>query len=301
MKIYYGLEKIRKFKNPVVVLGIFDGVHLAHKKILVSARNKARQIKGTSVFVTFWPHPQKEGSLYSLEHRLKLIAMLGIDAGIVINFNKKFSRISAEKFVKDILVRKIRPSYIYIGKTFTFGKNAAGGFELLKKLAKECGFKVKVFKTLKVNGRIVSSTIIRKLIKAGKLDGLKKLLTRQVCILGTVIKGDSFARKLGYPTANIDPHHEVLPPSGVYAVKVIHKGKKFSGVCSIGHKPTFTDKKIQHIEVNIFNFHKNIYGANLEIEFIKLLRKQEKFPSAAILSKQIGKDVILAKKVISRH
>jgi riboflavin kinase/FMN adenylyltransferase len=282
-----------------MALGVFDGVHRGHRVILKSAAEKARRIKGTSVVMTFWPHPQKEESLYSLRHRLKLISEFGIDICIVVGFNKRFSRITAAEFVRDILAKRIGAKFIFIGENFTFGFQGKGNASVFKAFAKEFNFKLKIFPAVRINGSIISSTGIRRLIKAGKLAQAQKLLTRPVSILGTVIKGSSLARKLGIPTANINPHHEVLPPPGVYAVRFIYRQKQFFGVCSIGNKPTLGRNPIQYIEVHIFKFKKNIYGAYLIIEFMKFLRKQKKFASLQSLVKQIQKDIARAKALFS--
>lgn len=300
MKIFYGLDKIKKFKNPVVVLGVFDGLHLAHRRILEEAVKKARSIKGTSMLLTFWPHPQKEESIYSLAHRLKLVAEMGIDVGIVMSFTSKFSHVEAKDFIENILSKKISAKHIFVGGNYRFGSRALGDTRLLQKLSKVYNYRLRIFKVIKTKHGVISSTYIRRLIKEGKLKSAEKLLMRPVSILGIVIKGASIARRLGFPTANIDPHHEVLPPSGVYAVRVIIAKKLYRGVCSIGHRPTFNVRRIQHIEVHIFNFKKNIYGRSLEIQFIKKIRSQKKFPSLSVLSAQIKKDVILARKITAR-
>jgi len=299
MQVFYGFKKLRKFKKPVVALGVFDGVHKGHAVILSSAVKQAKKIKGTSVTVTFWPHPHKEESLISLGHRLKLIAELGIDACIVIRFNKKFARISAGDFIKNILYKKIGARFIFVGTNFNFGSGGRGDAKFLKANAKKYNFKLKVFPVLKINQQVISSTLIRQLIKSGKLEQAEKMLRQPVSILGTVIKGNSLARKLGFPTANIDPHHEVMPPSGVYIVKVVLGKKIFYGVCSIGTKPTFYTKKLQHIEVHLFNFRKDIYGKYLEIYFIEKIRNQKKFSSHVNLTKEIKKDIIYAKHALS--
>ena len=323
MKVIYGINKIRRFRKPVVALGVFDGVHRGHLRILKAAADKAKRIKGTSTVVTFFPHPQKEKSLYSLEHRLKLIRALGIGVCIVIKFTKAFSRISAEDFVKDVLADKIGARYVYVGRNFRFGRQAQGGFRILNKLSHLYNFKLKVFDIIKINGHSVSSTYIRKLITEGKLSLAQKLLSRPVSILGTVIKGSSLAARLGFPTANIDPHHEVLPPSGIYAISAIFNDNKFKGACYIGARPTFSRQNGTplftpkggipprreagqsrgqiHIEAHIFNFHKNIYGEYLEIRFIKKIRDERKFRSAESLVRQISKDINLAKKISLRH
>jgi len=220
-------------------MGVFDGVHRGHQCILKAAVRKAKDIKGTSIVVTFWPDPHQEQSLYSLEHRLRLISQIGIDVCVVINFNQNFSRINAEDFVKEILVKKIDTRFLYVGKNFRFGKNGAGDYKTLQRLSRIYGFKLKLFPVIRIKGKVISSTAIRNLICVGELAGAQRLLSRPVSVLGTVIRGDSLGKRLGFPTANIDPHHEVLPPLGIYIVRVIYGKRILKGACYIGTKPTF--------------------------------------------------------------
>ncbi len=301
MKVIRGIDKIKRYKRPVVAIGVFDGVHRGHRVILKAAVAKARRIKGTSVVLTFWPDPHKQGSLYSLQHRLRLIKEQGIEVCIVLEFDKKLAGIAPEGFVSNILFKKIGASYVYVGKNFRFGKNALGSCETLSRLSGVYNFKLKAFAIIKVGRRPISSTRIRKLIRGGDLDSAKKLLSRPISILGTVIKGTSLAKKIGFPTANIDPHHEVVPLSGVYAVKVALGRKELEGICNIGTKPTFMRTGEKHIEVHIFNFRKNIYGEDLEVKFIKRIRKEKKFVSIEALAKQIKNDIAVAKNILSRH
>jgi riboflavin kinase/FMN adenylyltransferase len=295
MKVIYGINKIGKFRRPVVAMGVFDGLHRGHRLILKAAVAKARQIQGTSVVLTFWPHPQKEESIYSFKHRLRLFGELGIGVCVVINFNRNFERLSAGDFIEKILLRRIAPAYIYVGKNFRFGKGAKGNLQTLK----QYGLKVRAFEVIKKGEKIISSTFIRRLIKEGNLHLAQELLSRRVSILGTVIRGDSFGRKIGFRTANIDPHHEVTPAKGVYAVRVILNGRKLRGACYIGTRPTFSRGTKKRIEVHIFSFKKNIYGKYLEIQFIKKIRGDRKFNSAAELSKQIKKDILSIRSRLS--
>jgi riboflavin kinase / FMN adenylyltransferase len=306
MKVIYGVNKIRKFPRPVVALGVFDGVHAGHREILKSAVKRAKEVRGTSVVVTFWPHPQKEQSLYSLEHRLNLISELAIDVCVVINFTRDFSGMAAGDFIANILVKRLGAAYVFIGRNFRFGKKAQGDFTTLLAASKVYGFKLRAFHVVKVAGMVVSSTAIRDLIKRGDLKTAQRLLMRPVSILGTVIKGISLGRALGFPTANIDPHHEIIPPAGVYGVRVVHKGKTFRGACYIGPKPVFFSrvtrtqghKVTSNIEVHIFDFRKNIYGQSLEIQFVEKIREPKRFLSPSPLSFQIKKDVSFLKKKI---
>jgi len=298
---------LKKYHKPVVALGVFDGVHRAHRLILREVAVHAHRIKGTSMVVTFFPHPQRKESLYSLEHRLRLISQLGIDVCIVIKFNRQFSQISAEDFIKKFIVDKLEASYIYVGRDFRFGRKAEGNVKTLKKLSGVYSFKIRVFDIINQGGRPISSTTIRGLVTAGKLVSARNLLSRPVSVLGTVIKGAYLASKLGFPTANINPHHEVLPPSGVYAVKVNFNKRKLNGICYIGTRPTFRKqlkgryKNEKRVEVHIFNFKENIYGKDIEIEFIKVLRREMVFSSLRSLVSQVKKDIISAKKVLFLH
>jgi riboflavin kinase / FMN adenylyltransferase len=300
MIVIYGMPKIKRFKSPVVVLGVFDGVHRAHQKIINSTVQTAYSIGGTSIVLTFWPHPQKEKSLYSLEHRLKILKELRVDVCVVVDFNLKFAKISAEGFVKNILVDKLSAKYLYVGKDFRFGKGASGSLVLLKKLGRRFGFKIKGFNMLKYNRIPVSSTLIRKMITTGDIEKAAKLLGRPVSVLGRVVKGDSLGKKIGFPTANIKPHHEVIPSCGVYAAKVILGKKVLKGACYIGRKPTIKEtKKRVGVEVHILNYKGDLYNKDVEVQFVKRIRPDKKFSSLYFLTAQIKKDLFKIKRVFS--
>ncbi|MFA4983851.1 MAG: riboflavin biosynthesis protein RibF [Candidatus Omnitrophota bacterium] len=306
MKIVYGIGNIGNYRRPVVALGVFDGMHRGHRRILKEAAAKARRIKGRSVVLTFWPHPQKEASLYSLKHRLKFIRDLGIDVCVVMHFNAAFSRIRPEVFVRKVLKEKLGAAYVYVGRNFKFGHRGTGNLRLLERMSPESRFMVRPFDIMRVNGVPISSSRIRRLITRGSLLDAERLLSEPVTVLGTVVKGDSFAAtKLGFATANINPHHEILPPAGIYAVRVIIGRKIFQGACYIGTRPTL-GKKVQkgrdrNIEVHILDFNRNIYGREIEVQFLRRLRSEKTFSTPRDLARQIEIDILQARAVFSSH
>lgn len=307
MKVIYGLTHFKlQDKKPVIALGIFDGLHRGHCRIISRLTKEAKKLHTKSILVTFFPHPQKENSIYSLTHRLKLIEQFKVDICLVLQFTPAFRKITAEEFINRILMNKINPAIVIIGRNFTFGKAARGNRRLLKKYSDKKIFKLIVMDVLNYKGKPISSTWIRNLIKKGDFLEAQKLLGRPVTILGRVRKGHSLGAKLGYPTANVNPEHEVLPPFGVYAVKIKLANNVYPGICYIGNKPTIMNLKERfrkskldffnlptntNIEAHIFNFKGNIYGRRIQIEFIQKLRPQKRFGCIDELSLQIKKDI----------
>ena len=293
----------------IVTIGVFDGVHIGHSAVIKEAVRQARSGGLKSIVVTFNPHPLKVlsgrksvSSLISLKHRIELVKILGVDRVFVVKFNKRMAGMSAEKFVADIIVKKLNAKGIVVGEDFCFGKNALSGVKELRDIAKRYHIKVKIIRHLKKHGRVVSSTAIRRLVVGGKIQEASLFLGRPFSILGTVVGGARLARSLGYPTANINPHHETMPPSGVYAVKVKFRKGTYKGVMNIGVRPTFYDHghdEEPSIEVHIFNFHKRIYGHDLEVVFIRQLRAEKKFKSIDSLIEQIKDDEAQARHILA--
>ncbi|HAH21109.1 MAG: riboflavin biosynthesis protein RibF [Omnitrophica WOR_2 bacterium GWF2_43_52] len=292
MKTTFGLSNLsRELHNTVVVIGVFDGLHRGHRYLINKAAAAAKKLHASAVCITFDPHPKGEPYLISLKHRLRLIEAMGIDYCVVITFNTRFAAMPAESFVKDILVKRFHPQAVFVGSQFRFGYRAQGDAALLASLGEDYGFKGVGIKELHISGQKASSRHIRDLIRTGKLSQAKKLLGRDVSVLGTVIRGKQRGRILGYPTANINPHHEVLPQEGVYAVKVMYKCKVYKGVCNIGYRPTFgSSDENKTVEVHMCAFSKEIYGEDIEINFIRKIRDEKKFSSSEALRLQIKKD-----------
>ncbi|MFH1459185.1 MAG: bifunctional riboflavin kinase/FAD synthetase [Candidatus Omnitrophota bacterium] len=310
MKVITGIKnfKTKNLKRPIVVaIGNFDGVHIAHKKVIKSAISTARQLRGTSVVLTFDPHPlkvlkikEKMPILTSKEHKLSLISEIGPDICLVANFRKQFAEKEPEYFTKNFLKQKINADLIIVGKKFNFGKDKSGDIKFLAKQGEKLGFKVKLITALKKSGVTISSTFIRNLIKNSEFRKIKSMLGRDFSVAGRVIRGDGRGRRLGFPTANIDPGQEVLPAVGVYAVEIKINDKIFKGMLNIGFRPTFyKNKKIQIMEASLFNFKRNIYNQKVEVIFKKKIRNEKIFRNIEKLKKQIEKDKKKAIKILN--
>jgi riboflavin kinase/FMN adenylyltransferase len=285
---------MKKILYPAAVtIGIFDGVHKGHQAILKRLTEEAKKARLKSVVITFDPHPAKVLNqavkipfLISLEHRIKLIKKMGVDTCFIVKFTKEFSRLSPEDFIKEILIDKFGLKVLVAGENFLFGAKERGSLQLLKSLGKKYGFKECGVRPLKMYGDFISSTRIRKAVEKGDLDSASKMLGRPVTILGTVVRGKKVGREIGFPTANIDPHHESIPPSGVYSVDVKLDGRPYRGILNISRRKV--------IEAHIFNFNRNIYGGSIEVIFKKKIRDEKKFKSLEALKRQIHKDILCA-------
>lgn len=308
MKIVHGLQNLRPSgRGSVATIGVFDGVHIGHARVIAKVVARAKRLGLKSVVMTFDPHPAKVAgktlrrrkaapSIISLAHRMRLIEALSPDILVVLGFTKKFASLSAEDFARHVLVDKARAREVYVGSNFYFGAGASSGIAELKALGRRYGFKVGAVSVVLAGKRPASSSAVRQLIAKGDLKRAQRLLGRPVSIFGTVIKGANLARELGYPTANLNPHHEVVPPSGVYAVLVRYGHRTFKGILNIGVRPTFYAPRDQEpaIEVHIFGFKEQIYGKDLEVFFIKKIRQERRFDSQDALVEQIKNDENIA-------
>jgi riboflavin kinase/FMN adenylyltransferase len=298
-----------KTSKSIVTIGVFDGVHIGHRAVIKKIVGRARDVGAMSIVVTFDPHPLKvlgarrlAPSLMSLKHRVSTIESLGVDKVIVMRFDKRLSGMAPDGFIKNIIQKKLNAGEIFVGEDFCFGSGAVADIGALKRIGETAGLKVHPVKAVKRNGQVISSSEIRRLIVAGRIREASKLLGRPFSVLGTVVSGAKLARVLGYPTANINPHHEAIPPSGVYAVRVKLNKRLLKGVMNIGVRPTFYDHGRDaepSIEVHIFGFHGSIYGRDMEIVFVKRMRAEKKFNTIDSLIEQVRKDEKAAKRLLS--
>jgi len=295
------------FKKTCAAIGIFDGVHRGHQYLIKELLSTARRLKVKPIVITFSPHPAhvlrpdlKLGYLTSLSDRFRLLKGLGIVACVVVHFNRSFASIEPQKFIKDILVKKLGVKAIFVGEDFRFGKDRNGDIALFQSFASEYGYEIHAVPALKQGREIISSTRIRKAVSEGKLTEAARLLGRLVFVSGAVVKGSERGKGLGFPTANIAYEADILPPQGVYAVRMIIGKKSYPAMANLGMRPTFDKKNIElHLEVHIFDFSKNIYGQQVQVEFLKKIRNEKEFPNPQALIQQIQKDAVLARQYFS--
>jgi len=309
MQIINDLNAITKpFKNAVVTTGNFDGVHIGHQALFHEVIERADTVEGTSVAITFDPHPirvlKHNGHpplITLLDQKIELIESTGVDVLIVIPFSTEFATLTAHEFVMDILVRKIGMQAIVVGSDYSFGRNREGNLDLLKEMALEIGFEVILTDWIQgpdAKTDRISSTRVRELVMAGNMDRTRKHLGRYYQIRGRVATGSNRGdRLLGFPTANINLQDELSPKTGVYAVTVECQEGQFKGVANIGYSPTFDDH-IFTVEVHILDFEKDIYGENIRVNFIHRLRAEQKFSGIDELSEQINKDILHARGIL---
>ena len=305
IKIYKNFNILRKHQNSILLIGNFDGLHAGHQKLFNLAKKYKKQKKLKIGVITFDPIPKmffnKKLTNYrisNLNQKIKYFLNYNIDFLIIKKFDKKFSKIKCFNFINKILYKKIKTKYIFVSNNFRFGNKREGDVRLLKSLESKYNYKIINPKPLKKKNKIISSTLIRKLISKGNLKKANNYLNRNWSIEGKVLRGRKMGRKIGFPTCNISLKDYVIAKTGVYAVKVfINNKKNFNrGIANLGYRPTFNQKKIL-LEVNLFNFSRNLYNKNLRVEFLKFIRKELKFKGINQLKKQIILDLKVAKRI----
>ena len=304
IKVYKNFKINKLHQNSIILIGNFDGLHLGHQKLFRLAK-KYKKNKFKLGVITFDPIPKmffnKEITNYrlsNLNQKLLSFKKFGVDFVINKKFDLKFSKIKSNNFIKDILYKRLKPKYIFVSDNFRFGNKREGDVLLLKKLQSVYNYKIINPNPLLKKNKIISSTIIRKLLSTGKLSLANKYLGRYWSIEGVVERGRKMGKKIGFPTCNIDLGNYVIAKNGVYAVKIYlpKRNMYLKGIANLGYRPTFNQKRIL-LEVHIFNFNGNLYNKKLIIKFIKFIRNEKKFNGIDQLRLQINKDIRLAKKI----
>jgi len=290
-----------------MTIGNFDGVHLGHQAIFRTVWQQARDVGGTSIVLTFDPHPLK---VLAPEHcpllitptakKLSLIRQCQLDVMVCLPFTQELANMTPVTFVEDVLVGIMGIRQIYVGYNFAFGKGRQGTITLLDELGSRHGFGVHIIEPVAVEGHVVSSSIIRQSVQDGSVHDAALLLGRLYSITGTVVEGFQKGRELGFPTANVRSSDELIPGRGVYAVVVERRELRYGGVANIGFNPTFGRTQLS-IEIHLFNFSDQLYGETVEVYFVQKIRDEQAFPSVAALVEQIGRDVETAHVLLAAH
>tara|TARA_B100001057_G_scaffold352510_1_gene354217 strand:- start:42 stop:947 length:906 start_codon:yes stop_codon:yes gene_type:complete len=301
MKIFKNTSVTQNYKDSVLAIGNFDGVHVGHKKVLNAAYKKAKKIKKKFGLLTFEPVPVMFFNKKIINHRLDTLPQKisnlknkKLDFVIIQKFNKRFSKLSYQDFIYKVLHKEIKCKYLYVSKNFKFGNKREGNVSKLKKFEKKLSYKTIITPPLTKKKKTISSTIIRKLLKRGEIKKANYLLNRKWEVIGKVVKGSQRGRKIGFPTCNILLKKYVIPKFGVYAVNVKIDRLLKKGIANVGYRPTFNGKKLL-LEVNIFGIKKNLYNKNINVIFNKFIRPEKKFKNIIELKDQIKKDIKLAK------
>ena len=299
MKIYYDIEDFKKVPNAVVTIGTFDGVHRGHQEILRNMVNRAKEVGGESVVVTFYPHPRQVLSndanikfITTQEEKIRHLEALGIDNLIIIKFTKEFAAISSEDFIKNFIVKNINPAVLIIGYDHHFGKGRTGDFSMLYELGNQYHFNVKKIQEQDVDNMAVSSTKIRHFLGNGDIKNANMLLGYEFSYTGKVVHGQRVGHKMGYPTANIEVAEEfqLIEKPGVYATFVDFDGHSYPAMTYIGKRPTMHDNRPQSIEAHMISFEGDIYDKEIKIRFVDFVRDDKKFDNFEALKQQICAD-----------
>jgi riboflavin kinase / FMN adenylyltransferase len=290
-----------------VTLGAFDGVHRGHQALLAHAVDAAKRLHLPAIAYTFDPHPAKvlapkvaPRTLTSVEERVRLMLGYGADRVVVEPFDAAFSNITADDWVERYLVDRLRPVHVVVGFNFTYGKGRGGDPEHLREAGAKHGFAVEVIDAVVVEGIVVSSTRVREFLLEGNVEGATLMLGRPFAITGTVVQGDQRGRTIGFPTANVEPDHELLPEHGVYASRVELDGRARDAVTNIGKRPTFSGKRVTVETYVLDETQLDLYGKKIRVELISRLREERRFDGVDALKAQLAQDVDQARKVLER-
>ena len=307
MKIFHGTENANIQKPTVLTLGVFDGLHLGHQRIMETVAKRARAVGAHATAITFDPHPRAvlhpESApplLQTLDQRLANLEVLGIEQAIVVPFTREFAGIDAEEFLKEIVHDRLQAKEVYLGKGFAFGKNRGGNIDLLRKMSAELGFFADEVPEVCLRGKRISSSKIRHLLAEGRVNLVRRMLGRPYGVEGVIIRGNRRGHTIGFPTANLKPHNRVVPKFGVYATATLLDGVWRRSITNIGVRPTFENEAEPSIETYIFDFDGDLYGDVLRVRFLHRIRDERKFSGVEELTAQIERDTDTAMNYFNR-
>lgn len=319
MKTIHDLSLIKRTRKPIIAAaGFFDGIHLGHSKVIGQAISEAKKIDGQAWVITFQKHPMRVLNpaaapplLTATEHKLRILERLDISGCIILPFNKEIAQTPPEFFIQQLLTNTPPLAGLVVGQNWHFGHKGKGNPRMIAQLIKGSSLKLSVVRPRIWKGETISSTRIRTAIQRGNIEDATAMLGRPFSVLGTVQHGSGIGHSLGFPTANLNAHHEVLPPFGVYATQMLisnpggktNKAKKlYNGILNFGIRPTFSENSPQEpiLELHVLDFNKNLYDTDIEIFFVEKIRNEKKFRSVTTLRKQISTDVLTARTILEK-
>src|SRR6266568_2487789 len=298
MRLFHGTDNADIARPTVLTLGVFDGLHLGHQRIMQTVVERAKATGASPTVITFEPHPRAvlhpESApplLQTFDQKIEALGVLGIEQTIVIHFDKAFAQIRAEDFRREIIAERLHAKEVYLGRGFAFGHNREGNIELLRVVSKDLGFFADEVPEVRLRGRRVSSTRIRELLNQGRVNLARRMLGRPYGVEGRVVRGAERGVKLGFPTANLHPRNRVIPLKGVYVTATLLAGEWRRSVTNIGTRPTFEAQAETSVETFVMNWSGDLYGDVVRVRFLYRLRDEKKFGSIEELKSQIERDV----------
>jgi riboflavin kinase/FMN adenylyltransferase len=301
MRLFHGTDNAEIQRPTVLTLGVFDGLHLGHQLIMKTVAERAREVGAVPTVITFDPHPRAvlhpESApplLQTFDQKIEALRILGIEQTIIIRFTNEFARVRAEEFLRDVIGERLQAREVYLGRGFAFGHNREGHIDLLKRVSGELGFHADEVPEVRLRGQRISSSRVREVLAAGRVNLARRMLGRPYGVEGQVVRGDERGHQLGFPTANLVPQNRVIPADGVYVTATLLENEWRRSVTNIGTRPTFEEESNRLVETHVMNWSGDLYGDVVRVRFLHRLRAEKKFASVDHLRTQIEKDITRA-------
>jgi riboflavin kinase/FMN adenylyltransferase len=308
MRLFHGTDNAEIARPTVLTLGVFDGLHLGHQLIVRTVVERAREIDAVPTVITFDPHPRAvlhpESApplLQTLDQKVEALGVLGVEQTIVVRFTQEFARVRAEEFLRDVVQERLHAREVYLGRGFAFGHNREGNIELLRDVSRKLGFRAGEVPEVRLHGQRISSSKIRELLAAGRVNLARRMLGRPYGVEGQVVRGDARGASLGFPTANLHPQNRVIPRAGVYVTATLIEGGWRRSVTNIGVRPTFERGAQPSVETFVLDWQGDLYGDVVRVRFLRRLRDERRFASVEELKAQIGADVARAREFFAHR
>ncbi|HEX8746535.1 MAG TPA: bifunctional riboflavin kinase/FAD synthetase [Pyrinomonadaceae bacterium] len=298
MRLFHGTDNAKIARPTVLTLGVFDGLHLGHQLVMRTVVERARSVRAVPTVITFEPHPRAvlhpESApplLQTFDQKVEALGVLGIEQTIVVHFDKAFAEVRAEDFLRDVVHERLQAREVYLGKGFAFGHNREGDIELLKRASRALGFHADEVAEVRLRGRRISSSLIRKLLVEGRVNLARRMLGRPYGVEGRVVRGAERGRTIGFPTANLRPQNRVIPRRGVYVTATLIEGAWRRSITNIGVRPTFESDAEPSLETFVIDWQGDLYGDVARVRFLHRLRDEKKFDRVEDLKRQINHDL----------